>query len=200
MPVLYPFVNDWPRVGRMSVSLIVDCETTGLPGRGVPVYVVQLAWALDDEAGVTRMSGNFMVQPSGWTIPDEVVRIHGITTETATKYGAPERYVYGMFQAAVGIADVIVGHNVAFDVGVLTENLIRLGMHDWVSPRPTYCTMHRAAPVMGQVSARTGRPKMPRMSEAYTWATGLALDNAHDAQVDMLAARAVYYRLRALGM
>lgn len=182
-------------------NLFVDVETTGLPGRGTPVYIVQLAWALDDDSGTTRMAGNFMVQPSGWTIPDEAVRIHGITTEMAARYGAPERYVYGLFQAAVGLCDQVVGHNVSFDVGVLAENLIRLGMHDWASPRPAYCTMHRAAPVMGlPLSTRTGRPKMPRMAEAYTWATGLALDGAHDAWADMQAARAVYYRLRALDM
>lgn len=181
------------------VNLFVDTETTGLPGRGTPVYIVQLAWALDDESGTTRMSGNFMVQPSGWTIPEDVVRIHGITTETAARYGAPERYVYGLFQAAVEKAGQIVGHNVSFDVRVLTENFVRLGMHDWASPRPTYCTMRNAAPFVGSMSIRTGRPKMPRMAEAYTWATGLALDGAHEAWHDMMAARAVYYRLKALG-
>lgn len=184
----------------MTKNIFIDTETTGLPGRGTPVYIVQLAWALDDSDGVTRMSGNFMVQPSGWTIPEDVVRIHGITTEMATCYGLPERFVYGLFQAAVEKAGQIVGHNVSFDVGVLAENLIRLGMHDWASPRPSYCTMRNAAPFVGSMSIRTGRPKMPRMAEAYTWATGLALDGVHDAWHDMMAARAVYYRLRALGM
>jgi DNA polymerase-3 subunit epsilon len=163
-------------------TLFVDVETTGLPGRGVPVHIVQIAWVLDDD-GRTRQQGSFIVKPDGWAIPPAVVAIHGIDDAMANEYGIPLSEALAMFVRAAEWADRLVAHNLAFDLRIIDGALRSIG-----SAMPVldhYCTMAAAANRLG-----AGRVKLV---DAYRHFTGLALDGAHDAHVDAMASRAVYY-------
>ena len=51
--------------------------------------MVQLAWIMCDEAGNRLESRNAIVKPEGYTIPEEVSKLHGITTAMALKDGLP---------------------------------------------------------------------------------------------------------------
>lgn len=168
--------------------LFFDLETTGLPGRGVPVYIVQIAWILDDSAGVTRQSGNFLIRPEGWTIPEEVVRIHGITTETALAFGIDEQEALTMFFRACCDADVVAAHNIQFDWPIVCDRAqTRIPIPDV----ELFCTQKRSIGLVPNGSVRG-----PKLVDAYRHFTGLALDGAHDAMNDTLACRAVYYGLQ----
>ena len=69
--------------------LFFDTETTGLPRNWkAPVSdlnnwprLVQLAFLYYDNNGNKISSGDFIIKPEGFTIPTDVSRIHGITTE-----------------------------------------------------------------------------------------------------------------------
>jgi DNA polymerase-3 subunit epsilon len=74
----------------MKTILFYDTETTGLPLWNLPSEhpeqprVLQLAALLCDEAtGEDLQQMNMIILPDGWTVPDEVAAIHGITTERA---------------------------------------------------------------------------------------------------------------------
>ena len=76
----------------MNLALAYDTETTGLPLWNDPSddprqpHIVQLAAALVDiDTRRTIASMDVIVKPDGWTIPDDTVAVHGITTEHALR-------------------------------------------------------------------------------------------------------------------
>ena len=81
----------------MNIKLFYDTETTGLPDFKAPSesahqpHIVQLAALLVDmDTRETIQSMDVICRPDGWTIPDEVAAVHGITTEHAAEVGIPE--------------------------------------------------------------------------------------------------------------
>ena len=88
----------------MNLALFYDTETTGLPDFKAPSeadhqpHIVQLAALLVDlDTRQTIQSMDVIVRPDGWTIPDEVAAVHGISTEHAAEVGIPERTAVQMF-------------------------------------------------------------------------------------------------------
>jgi DNA polymerase-3 subunit alpha len=77
--------------------LIFDTETTGLPKKWkAPITdfenwprLVQLAWQCHDLKGNLLFAKNHVIKPDGFTIPSDVVNIHGISNETAIEKGIP---------------------------------------------------------------------------------------------------------------
>jgi len=73
--------------------LIFDTETTGLPKKWkAPISdvdnwprMVQLAWQCHDIEGNFLFAKNHVITPDGYTIPEDVVAVHGISTEIARK-------------------------------------------------------------------------------------------------------------------
>ena len=78
--------------------IIFDTETTGLPSNyNAPVSdsdnwprLIQLAWQIHDEHGVFIKAESHIIKPSGFTIPYQSEKIHGISTERAEKEGKPQ--------------------------------------------------------------------------------------------------------------
>lgn len=88
----------------MNPALFFDCETTGLPLFNEPSehpdqpHMVQLAAVLADlETEKAIASMDVIIRPDGWTIPDDVAAIHGITTEHAMAVGVPEELALYLF-------------------------------------------------------------------------------------------------------
>ncbi|MBC8147490.1 MAG: 3'-5' exonuclease, partial [Bacteroidetes bacterium] len=77
--------------------LFFDTETNGLPKNWKAAVsdlnnwprLVQLAFLYYDENGNIISNGDFIIKPEGFTIPFEVSRIHGISTEKAMEEGKP---------------------------------------------------------------------------------------------------------------
>jgi DNA polymerase III epsilon subunit-like protein len=90
----------------MKLALFYDTETTGLPLFKAPSehpdqpHIVQLAACLVDlDTRNTIASMDVVVRPRGWTIPDDVAAIHGITTAHALDVGIPEEMAIDMLMA-----------------------------------------------------------------------------------------------------
>ena len=87
-----------------NLGFFYDTETTGLPlfrepseHPGQP-HLVQLAAALVDlDTRETVASLDVVVRPDGWTIPDDVAAVHGITTDYAAAVGVPESLALSLF-------------------------------------------------------------------------------------------------------
>ena len=77
--------------------LIFDTETTGLPQDFKKSYqdldnwstarCVQLSWQLHDRLGKLIDSGNDIIKPDGFDIPQASIKIHRITNEMANEKG-----------------------------------------------------------------------------------------------------------------
>ena len=115
----------------MNLALFYDTETTGLPDFKAPSeadhqpHIVQLAALLVDlDTRQTIQSMDVIVRPDGWTIPDEVAAVHGITTEYAADVGIPERLAVEMFMDLWNNRNRV-AHNEQFDARILRIALMR---------------------------------------------------------------------------
>jgi DNA polymerase-3 subunit epsilon len=205
----------------MKSILFYDTETTGLPLWNLPSEhpeqprVVQLAAELCvEETGDTLQQMNMIILPDGWTIPDEVAAVHGITTERALAEGVAADIVVAHFINMWQASDLRAGHNESFDMRMLRIELMRHANYsmqsigdvpfaDYWKAAPAYCTQGNSVKILNlpptpkMVAARRKGPKSPNLGEAYQFFTGQPLDGAHDAMVDVRAAKAVYYGIKA---
>ncbi len=195
----------------MNLKLFYDTETTGLPDFKAPSesahqpHIVQLAALLVDlDTRETIQSIDVIIRPDGWTIPDEVAAVHGITTQHALDVGIPESLAVSMFME-LWAGRARVAHNEQFDARIVRIALMRFHSEDaadiWKSG-PTECTARLATPICAlpptEKMKAVGRfhHKTPNLGEAYRHFTGKELVNAHSAMADVLACRDVYFAIK----
>ena len=195
----------------MNLKLFYDTETTGLPDFKAPSesahqpHIVQLAALLVDmDTRETIQSMDVICRPDGWTIPDEVAAVHGITTEHAAEVGIPEHLAVSMFME-LWAGRARVAHNEQFDARIVRIALMRFHSEEaadiWKSG-PTECTARLATPICAlpptEKMKAVGRfhHKTPNLGEAYRHFTGKGLENAHSAMADVMACRDVYFAIK----
>jgi DNA polymerase-3 subunit alpha len=181
----------------MSLVLVFDCETTGLlPKKGGDTFplIIQLSFALYDNASnsVIQLYDQYVRLPSGFALSPRVTEITGITRETIDKEGANIRSVLEAFYAAVIKADLLIAHNIDFDLAVLSmaaskvfEPLAReLKRQQNVSD----CTMKRGRDLckISRTNSRGVYYKFPTLAELHTHLFGYVPKNLHDARTDVL--------------
>jgi DNA polymerase III epsilon subunit-like protein len=132
-----------------AMYLVFDCETTGLPRNWkAPVSdlnnwprVIQLAWSLHDQGGQQLETMTRLVRPDGFTIPGDVQRIHGISTERALIEGNTLQSVLEEFSAAVEKSVILIAHNIKFDESVISAEYLRLQLKPPFAGKKRICTM-----------------------------------------------------------
>lgn len=193
----------------MTLSLIFDCETTGIPARGEvdtsPSYphLVQLAGLLVED-GREVATFEVVVAPDGYTIPDEVAAVHGVTTEIARRVGVPLRLAVALYTNLRRRAEELVAHNIEFDLGILRAAMhrTRAGGVDIGSPR-IVCTAELGTPVCRlpaterMIAAGFGdRFKKPTLTELHEHLFGEGFVKAHTALGDCRAVARCLAELR----
>lgn len=175
--------------------LFFDTETTGVPKNyNAPVSdinnwprMIQLAYLLQDAQGNELEAGNFLIIPDGFTIPPEVTRIHGITTEKAAAEGWELKSVLERFKLCIPRAEHIVGHNVRFDRYIVGCEFYRMAMQDLLHEKPRICTM---------MSGRKYFSKWPKLEQLHRHLFGEGFEGAHDADRDIRATARCFWELR----
>lgn len=186
--------------------LFFDTETTGLPANwNAPVSnsrnwprMVQLACLLCDEEGTILEERNYIIKPEGYTIPSQVVRIHGISTERANREGVDLAMVLTDFQSLCEKATYLVAHNMEFDEKILgAEYHRKIGKNPLIS-KPKLCTMKQ--PSIIQYCAispiRYGSYKWPSLSELHYKVFGTSFSDQHNAAADIKATAACFFELK----
>lgn len=205
----------------MKTILIYDWETNGLPEWSLPSehpsqpHGTQLAAELCvEETGETLASMSTLIRPDGWTIPEDLQKLTGITMERAMDEGRPADAVLREFLAMWKESDQRVAHNESFDMRITRIQIMRhaffsgetvgdLMFADYWKTAPAYCTQGNSVKIINlpptpkMVAARRKGPKSPNLGEAYKFFTGQDLVGAHDAKVDIMACKAVYYGIKA---
>ena len=112
-----------------SLICVFDTETTGFPNFKAPSdhpdqpHIVDICALLYTPEGDLVDSFEAMVRPDGWSIPNEVSVIHGITNEMALEHGIPEAVAIEGFLNIWNQAGLRVAHNVSFD-----DRIMRIGL------------------------------------------------------------------------
>lgn len=202
--------------------LAFDTETTGMPVWKEPSesetqpHLVEICGLLyDSQSRELVDSYHAIVKPDGWTIPQEVIDIHGITNERAAAEGIPEAEALAGFLALHARAGLRVAHNQAFDARILRIAIKRYGagatqeardvLADAFKAAPAYCTCNSAKPIMQlpatekMIASGKGHWfKPPTMQEAHQHFLGKPFEGAHGARADAEACARVYFALTAL--
>jgi DNA polymerase III epsilon subunit-like protein len=191
--------------------LFFDTETTGLPKNWkAPVSevdnwprMVQLAFLVFFQSGenetpngepVPVIERNFIIKPDGFTIPEDVSRIHGITHERAMDEGWALREVLEEFHAQVIVNQTVVAHNVSFDRAIVGSEFIRAGMEDVLHGKDRVCTMMKTTKFCN-LPGKYG-PKWPKLSELHEKLFGHTFEEAHNASVDINATAKCFFELK----
>lgn len=167
----------------MTRSVLFDTETTGLdPATGDRVIEVAALELVNDLP--TGRHYHTLIHPDR-DIPDDAVRIHGITLERLA--GAPR-----FAEIADALLDFfgdgrLVAHNAPFDFGFLDAELVRLGR----------MRLERARMVDTLALAKTRFPGLPNSLDALCrrFAIDLSERTSHNALLDCRLLAQVYVEL-----
>jgi DNA polymerase III subunit epsilon len=196
--------------------LFFDTETTGMVDFNAPCSAVhqpdcvQLAALLCDNDGSELGSLNTLIKPNGWTISPEAQAVHGISLERCKATGISGRDALIEFIDMLLISELMVAHNIAFDLMIMDTMAYRTGIEigyrkaklsigvEVEYPRKQFCTM-RASTDVCKIPSRRGY-KWPRLTEAHKILCGTEMQGAHDAMCDVRGCKAVFFALRKLGL
>lgn len=194
-----------------NLAVVYDTETTGLPLFKEPSehpdqpHIVQLGACLVDlDTRKTLATIDVICKPDGWTIPDEVAAIHGITTEMAADLGVPESLAVEMLLELVGNR-LRIAHNEQFDARIVRIACMRHfepTQADAWKEGPSKCTQILATPIMKlpptekMRAAGFNKFKSANLREAVQHFTGRPLENAHSALADVHGCMAVYFAIQ----
>lgn len=208
----------------MKTILVYDFETQGLPlfkepseHPGQPHFTQIAAELCVEETGDVLASIDILVRPEGWTIPQEVQDLTGITMDKATRFGIPEDAALTAFLELWCNADQRVAHNESFDARIARIAIMRsaywsgeamqtstgeVPFADYWKAAPAFCTQTNSTrilmlpPTEKMKAKRMTGPKSPNLGEAYKFFTGQDLVGAHNAKNDIMACKEVYFGIR----
>ncbi|MDR1221784.1 MAG: 3'-5' exonuclease [Tannerella sp.] len=185
--------------------LFFDTETTGLPKNWkAPVTdvknwprLVQLAFLLYDSEGNEISSGDFIIKPEGFTIPPDVSKVHGITTERAIQEGYSITNVLQQFDKLIQQANCLVAHNMSFDEKIVGAEFIRNRMTNPVPDKRKICTMESTTNFCA-INGPYGY-KWPKLSELHYKLFRTFFEEAHNAAADIRATAKCFWELKRIG-
>lgn len=196
-----------------NIKLFIDTETTGLPlNDNLPYtdlknwpYLVQVALIIEDDNYGILAKRNIILKPDGYTIPESATKIHGISNEIAVKNGEDRDKVISFLDLALYKSDIIIGHNVSFDLNVIKSEIIRIkGIENALLKKKKHIVidtmkMGRNICKIPNLSfhTRLSLPnKYPKLDELYYKLFNKHFNNQHDAMADVQAAYDCYYELK----
>lgn len=186
--------------------LFFDTETTGVPKNyNAPASdvnnfprLVQIGWIVFNENREEVYSREFIVKPDGFEIPASASAVHGITTERAIAEGIELRTVLAKFAAYVSYCDIIIGHNIDFDMKVVGAEFYRTFKESPLEGRGTICTMKSTCEFVG-IRNSYGF-KYPRLYELHQKLFDTPLVQTHTALDDIQNTAKCFFELERLGV
>lgn len=190
--------------------LFIDTETTGLPKKrqdaevepGIWPDIVSIGWVLTTDTGTIVTSFYTIIQPEGWTIPDDSIRIHGISNKVASHNGITLQCAIGNLFVSKITKDVcIVAHNMNFDRNVII-NALKWRLHDMNTHnlfKNTFCTMEAGRTVTKLPGIGRELYRCPKLSVLYSHLFGKEPEmELHNALNDAIVCMKIYFKLKNL--
>lgn len=189
--------------------LVLDTETTGFPRTNINDFdnldnwprIVQFAWLLFDEEHKIILNECHIVKQFK-PIPPDAIRIHGITDKRASKEGKEITYVLSEFQKALNRSQIVIAHNIDFDVPIVDSEFIRAGFDKQFNNKTLICTMKSTIDFCKL--GRGDRYKFPKLSELYQKCYfpesrgKMTLLDAHNALIDAGLTAKCFFKLKEM--
>ncbi len=188
--------------------LVFDTETTGLPDFRAPVdaqgqpWPCQIAGILFDENRKRRATLEIIVKPPVSLSP-ELTKIHGLDDAIVAACGYSPLVGCNMFYRLLSKADMVVAHNLDFDMRIMRGASMRAGFSndDFFTSKQLFCTMKKSTDIVkcppSEKMKAAGRHgyKNPSLAEAYRHFHGRDFSDAHTALADAEACAEIFWRL-----
>ena len=194
----------------MTVALVYDVETTGIPGFSArsdaphQPHIIEIAASLVNIGSREVVGGMSAFVCDSGPIPPEITELTGITTTTAEFFGIPCRDALSMFVSLWTRSQVRIAHNETFDARIIRIALKRMDYSDtadtW-SASNSECTARMATPICklpatDAMKAKTSfKYKTPTLAEAYQHLIGKPMQGAHRAATDVAACIEIYFAI-----
>jgi DNA polymerase III epsilon subunit-like protein len=193
--------------------LVFDTETTGLPEENNASildtfrwpYIVQLSFIYYDSEinDVIDYYDNVIKLPDNITIPEDSIRIHGITNEIMREKGINIITALKKFNDILKDCDIVVAHNISFDKRMIMVECIRNKISQYFTrgqnKKPEFCTMKNSKNIckIKMVNFKGEEYfKSPKLSELYTFIFKEEPKNLHNSFVDILLCLRSYFMIR----
>lgn len=182
------------------IALFFDTETTGFRTPEFTPEIVQIGAILQDtEKKIPLAELNLLVK-NKHPIPEQATEIHGITDTLTGCFGIDNDVADNMFALLAAKADVLVAHNIEFDVDIIDGAWpVSRGI---VKDKKHLCTMRSLIEVMKLPrngndfhNSLSDRYKAPKLIEAYRHFFGRDFEGEHDAMADVRACRDIYFAM-----
>lgn len=194
----------------MPYYLFFDTETTGVPKNyKAPITdldnwprLVQLGWILCDEQGSEIETGNDIIKPDGFIIPEAASNVHKITTAAAISKGRDLLQVLNKFISVSKQAKVLVGHNVSFDINIVGAELLRIKSDYSIASKTSIDTMLKSINYCAIPSGFLygDKYKWPKLQELHKKLFGYEFEDAHDAMADIRATKKCFFEMKRIGL
>lgn len=191
------------------VAVVFDTETDGLPKSFsansvnfenwphiVEITAIALRFTRGDDFPEEIGRIDSVIYPEGFEIPENIARIHGITTEKARAEGRPILEVLKEFEKMIEGADAIVAHNLDFDIRVTEAAFYREGLTPYLATLLPLCTMKTTVSLLKLPSSRGGY-KWPKLNELHSHLFGFEFEGAHRSAQDTEALASCFTELMA---
>ena len=186
---------DYRFILKDKYLLFVDTETYGIPQDIFTSYknidnwptIKQIAWIVYTKTGQLVSAHNYSISvdseqqvvPPSYYVPKEILPIHEILK---------------LFQDDLSSCDVIVGHNIDYDVHVIMSEMHRFGYDtSRLATIPQFCTMRNSVKICN-FDTRHG-DRYPKLQELYSKLFHRPFENAHDAYCDIKATAECFWEI-----
>lgn len=195
-----------------NVKLYIDIETTKLipedelsPDKlGNWPHIVQVALILEDDFYGILLKRNYIIEPEGYDIPKDSTKIHKITNEYAIKYGRKRVDIINYLDILLSKVDVIIGHNINFDLNVIKAEIFRTKKYDDVLFKNKVLTIIDTMEIGKNIckipSLHYHDYKYPKLDELYYHFFKCHFPNQHDAMSDIEATYKCFKKMEELNL
>jgi DNA polymerase III epsilon subunit-like protein/predicted transposase YbfD/YdcC len=191
-----------------NLKLFIDIETTGLSLKDSETYenldnwpyIVQLGFILYDDNFGNLSERNIILKPENYTIPFESTKIHGISNDFAINNGENRSDVLSFMDRILSKVDIIIGHNVEFDLNTLKCEILRSkGNEDLLFRNKKHeiiDTMKMGCDICRIPSYKFGEKyKWPTLDELHTKLFNKSFIGQHNALNDIKATYDCYFEM-----
>lgn len=205
--------------------VVFDTETTGLPKSKIISpdtlnqwpHIVQFSFVIyDTELNdiVVAIDNIVKLTDTGIVISEDSIKLHGITHEISQTKGVKLSKLLHMFCTYLKNVDVLVGHNVSFDINLVKIEILRLiysshisddkiikyknNLHVLTNFTNVYCTMQNAIELCGiKLTDKFGKEynKFPKLLELHQKLFNSVPNNLHNSFNDILITLRCYVKM-----
>jgi len=207
--------------------IIFDTETSGLPKSklispdtlNLWPNIVQFSYLIYDTDLniITDIFDNIVKMEEGFDINEDSTKIHGITNIISKEKGINiTTIIENFFKNLINI-DLIVGHNISFDINMLKVEILRLiynknntilnedlkslkyNLHFITNFKNIYCTMKESLELCGvKILDKSGKEylKFPKLIELHEKLFECIPNNLHNSLNDILVTLRCFLKLK----